>query len=103
MSDASVTVPTSQKNTVGYLPARIGTLSRSLMFFTTEFRGTIGYLPATAMLPDGLMRFARVIALTISSGDLLYERMRSGSTLTRMVRALPPNGGGADTPGNVAN
>ncbi len=41
------------------------------MFLTTEFSGTIGYLPATAMLPDGLIRFARVIAVTISSGDML--------------------------------
>src|SRR6185503_21124984 len=101
MSEPSVTVPTSRTNTVGYVPARIGTASRSLMFVTTEFRGTIGYLPATCMLPDGLIRFARVIAPTISSGDMLYERSRCGSTLTRIVRALPPNGGGADTPGNV--
>ena len=73
------------------------------MFVTMEFSGTIGYLPATDMLPDGLIRFARVMAPTISSGLMLYERRRSGSTLTRIVRALPPNGGGADTPGSVAN
>ena len=29
--------------------------------------------------------------------------MRSGFTFTTMLRALPPNGGGAETPGNVAN
>ena len=29
--------------------------------------------------------------------------MRSGLTLTTMVRALPPKGGGAETPGKVAN
>jgi hypothetical protein len=44
-----------------------------------------------------------VSAVTISSGDMLYERSRSGSTLSTIVRALPPNGGGAETPGSVAN
>src|SRR5689334_6737763 len=55
------------------------------------------------MLPEGLMRFAAVIAFTTSSGVMLQERNRSGFKFTRMLRALPPKGGGADTPGKVAN
>ena len=50
---------------------RIGTLSRSLMFFTTEFSGTMGYLLPMGMLPEGLMVLAEVRAATISSGDML--------------------------------
>ena len=73
------------------------------MFLTTEFNGTMGYLPPMGILPDGLMRFAAVMAETISSGDMFKARSRSGFTLMRMLRALPPNGGGADTPGSVAN
>ena len=55
------------------------------------------------MFPEGLIRFAEVMAETISSGDMFKARRRSGFTLMRMLRALPPNGGGADTPGSVAN
>ena len=103
MSEPSTTVPMSRTKIAGYTPVRIGTSSRSLMFFTTEFSGTMGYLPAMGMFPDGLMRFAAVMADTISSGAMRSARRRSGLTLTRMLRALPPNGGGADTPGSVAN
>ena len=71
MSEPSTTVPTSRTKTVGYMPVRMGTFSRSLMFFTTEFSGTIGYLPAMGMFPDGLMRLAAVMAATTSSGDML--------------------------------
>src|ERR1035437_10604634 len=96
-------VATSRRNTAGYTPVRIGTPSRSLMFLTTELSGTIGYLPPIGMLPEGLIRFADVMAETISSGDTFRARKRSGLTLISMLRALPPNGGGADTPGGVAN
>src|SRR5439155_9163864 len=102
MSEASLTSPTSRRNTAGYEPGRIGTLSRSLMFFTTELSGTIGYFRFSGTFPDGLIRFAAVIAATISSGEMLYERKRSGLRLMTMLRALPPKGGGADTPGKVA-
>src|SRR5438874_12065251 len=81
---------------------RIGTLSRSLIFFTTELSGTIGYFFPTSMLPEGLMVLAAVRTETTSSGDRLYERKRSGLTFTTMLRALPPKGGGAETPGRVA-
>src|SRR3954470_11657195 len=103
MSEASTTSPTSRRKTVGYLPVRSGTLSRSLIFLATELRGTIGYFPLIGMLPEGVMRFAAVMAVTTSSGDKLYERRRSGLRFTTMLRALPPKGGGAETPGSVAN
>ena len=48
------------------------------------------------------MVLAAVIAATISSGEMPYARRRSGFSETRIVLALPPNGGGADTPGSVA-
>ena len=38
-----------------------------------------------------------------SSGDMPYDCNRRGSTDTTTVRALPPNGGGADTPGRLEN
>ena len=47
--------------------------------------------------------FAPAIAATTSSGDMLYARSRSGLTFTTTLRALPPKGGGAETPGKVAN
>src|ERR1017187_3332876 len=102
MSDPSTTVAVSLRKTVGYTAVRMGTSARSWMFLTTELSGTIGYFEPMAMLPDGLMRFAAVTAATTSSGDMLYARKRSGFRLITMVRALPPNGGGAETPGSVA-
>ena len=53
-------------------------------------------------LPDGSTVEARLIAKTTSSGESRYCRSFSGSTRTTIVRWLPPNGGGAETPGNVA-
>src|SRR5258708_31331374 len=61
MSEPSFTSPTSRTNTAGYVPVRIGTLSRSLMFFTVAFSGTMGYFPLIGMFPDGLIRFAAEI------------------------------------------
>ena len=71
MSEASLTSPMSRRKTVGYVPVRIGTLSRSLMFLTTELSGTIGYFLLMGMFPEGLMMFAAVMAATISSGAML--------------------------------
>ena len=71
MSEASLTSPMSRRKTAGYVPVRIGTLSRSLMFLTTELSGTIGYFLLMGMFPEGLMMFAAVMAATISSGDML--------------------------------
>ncbi len=53
--------------------------------------------------PDGLMMLPVPTARTTSSGDMLYDRNLSGSTCTTIVRWLEPNGGGAETPGRVAN
>jgi len=46
--------------------------------------------------------FPAETAFTISSGDMESARSRSGSTRTTTVLWLPPNGGGAETPGSVA-
>ena len=53
-------------------------------------------------LPDGRTVVARFTANTTSSGESRYCLSFSGSTRTTIVRWLPPNGGGADTPGSVA-
>src|SRR4029453_13110423 len=98
MSEASATVATSRRNTVGN-PGRMGTRSSSPILFTTELRGVIGIRSPTRTLPEGLMVFVAATADTTSSGDRLYARRRSGSTRTTTVRWLGPKGGGADTPG----
>ena len=52
------------------------------------------------MLPDGLMVSALAMAVTTSCGDNADSACSlAGSSVTTMVRALPPNGGGAETPG----
>src|SRR3954454_14139714 len=54
-------------------------------------------------LPEGITLLDRFTAAIASSGDTRYWRIRSGSSRTTIVRWLPPNGGGADTPDRVAN
>ncbi len=54
-------------------------------------------------LPEGLIVLPRVNATITSSGDILYDCNFSGSTVITIDRALPPNGGGADTPGKLEN
>src|SRR5439155_8687995 len=51
----------------------------------------------------GLTAFPDVKAAMTSSGEALYLARASGSARRTTVRALPPNGGGADTPGIAAN
>src|SRR6266478_6279153 len=80
----------------------MGTFARSLLFLTTALTGTIGYCWAMETFQDGLIVLASVMAWTTSSGDMLQARSRSGLRLMTMLRALPPKGGGADTPGSVA-
>ncbi len=53
-------------------------------------------------LPAGVMVLAPAKAVTTSSGVTPVLRKRSGLRLIRIERALPPNGGGAETPGKVA-
>src|SRR5437588_6277116 len=88
---------------LGALPVPIGMIPNSFTSRTTEFTGTIGNLSPTATLPDGLIELPRTRAVTTSSGDIEYDCNRRGSTVTTTVRALPPNGGGADTPGRLEN
>ena len=54
-------------------------------------------------VPAGVMTLPVLTARMTSCGERLYARSRVGSTLMTMVRWLPPKGGGADTPGKVAN
>src|ERR1043165_2646571 len=78
-------------------------LSIWLASLTTELTGTIGYLSPIGTLPDGLIVLPLVIATTTSSGAMPYDCSRRGSTVTTSERAPAPNGGGADTPGRLAN
>ena len=52
-------------------PARMGTLSRSLMLETVGLVGTMGMELPIRTLPDGLMVLAEEMAETTSSGDML--------------------------------
>ena len=71
---------------------------------TTEFTGTIGYLSPIGTLPDGL-----IVLPFVSADDDLVGRHAvrlqplADRRVTTSVRGLPPNGGGADTPGRLAN
>src|SRR5262249_18310851 len=93
----------SRTNTVGPAPVVSGTWARSVGFFTIAFVSAIVVTPFTRTLPAGSVRFARASACATSSGDSWYERSFAGSTYTSIVRILPPDGGGADTPGSVAS
>jgi hypothetical protein len=55
------------------------------------------------MVPDGMTRLDLLTAEMASSGDIWYWRSLLGSSVTTMVFWFPPKGGGADTPGSVAN
>src|SRR5687767_7761609 len=92
----------SRKKT-GDSPVRIGIVLSWLASRTTEFTGTIGYLSSIGTLPEGLIELPLTSALITSSGDMPYDCSRWGSTVTTIVRALPPNGGGAETPGSLEN
>src|SRR5438552_5528509 len=74
-----------------------------LTSLTTEFTGTIGYLSPIGTFPDGLIVLPFVTAMTTSSGAMPYDWSRLGSTVMTTDRAPAPNGGGAETPGRLAN
>ena len=78
-------------------------MSNSRTSLTSELMGAIGIAPPIRTVPEGLMTLPAESALTTSSGAIRYDRRRSGSSRTTTVRALPPNGGGAETPGSAAN
>ncbi len=86
MSVATLTDPTSRTNTVGPAPDRIGSSSRSSMLVTTEFIGVMRVRSPMLTLPAGMMTLPALTARTTSSGDIPYDRSRSGSTLMTMVR-----------------
>ena len=77
--------------------------SSSLTSRTSELIGTIGIILPMRTLPEGLIVLPFVRAVISSSGEMEYDRSRSGSARTTTVRWLPPNGGGAETPGRLAN
>src|SRR2546421_158087 len=87
----------------GFSPSRIGMLSNWAASLTIEFTGTIGYLSPIGTLPDGLIALPFVTAMTTSSGAMPYDFSLCGSTVMTNDRAPAPNGGGAETPGKLAN
>ncbi len=82
----------------------MGVLSRSARFAPSAalVRAMRSSLPVH-MLPEGMTTLERLTAAMASSGEMRYCCSLSGSSVTTMVRWLPPNGGGAETPGSVAN
>src|SRR5580704_11816927 len=54
------------------------------------------------MLPDGITTLDLLTAAMASSGEMRYCRSFDGSSVMTIVLWLPPNGGGAETPGRVA-
>ena len=72
--------------TGGPAPVRIGSSSRSLIVPTTEFIGEMRVSSPMLTLPDGMMTLPAVTARITSSGDMPYERSRSGSTRMTIVR-----------------
>src|SRR6185437_4461835 len=58
---------------------------------------------STRRLPEGVMALFLATAFVTSSADKLYIRSFSGLTLMSTDLALEPKGGGAESPGTVAN
>lgn len=103
MSVLFSTKPISRRYTLGPAPVLIGRSPKSRMVGMTELTELIRVKSPIRTLPAGEIRFPLFTAWTTSSGDMWYARIRSGSTWTTTVRAFSPKGGGADTPGSVAN
>ena len=81
----------------------MGISASSLMSGTIELTAAMRLRSPVRTLPEGSIVFPVASALVTSSGDMLKERSLSGSAWMMMVRALPPKGGGAETPGSVEN
>src|SRR3954470_15064838 len=64
-----------------------------------EFVRTMRFKVPSYRLPDGATMLPLETAVIACSGDTPYCFNLSGSRLTTIVRWLPPNGGGAETPG----
>src|SRR5437868_2731433 len=80
-----------------------GMLPKFVAFFTSVFMVVKNMVLPTRRLPDGDITLNFAKASTTSSGVRLKLLSLSGSTLNTMVRALEPNGGGAERPGIVEN
>ena len=65
--------------------------------------GTSGICPWVYKLPDGVTTLPVPSAATTSSGEKLWARRRSGSTVMTIARVLLPNGEKATVPWNLAD
>ena len=96
-------VAMSCRKTAGNCPGFTGASSSSLRFApSTALLVAMRVKSPVRTLPDGITRLAWFTAAIASSGEIRYCRSLSGFSRTTMVRWLPPKGGGAETPGNVA-
>ena len=73
------------------------------MSLTMAFDGTAGKKSPNRTLPDGLIVLPLVSAPMTSSGERPNALSLSGLARITMLRAEPPNGGGAETPGRDEN
>ena len=64
--------------------------------------GTSGICPCVYRLPDGATTLPVPKAVTTSSGEKLWARSRSGSTVMTIARVLLPNGENETVPGICA-
>src|SRR5690554_4770716 len=71
--------------------------------FERELIGAIKFLSPILMFPAGDGKLLLAMAMVTSSGLKLFACIKLGSALTMMVRALPPKGAGAETPGTFTN
>src|SRR5450631_371879 len=81
----------------------IGISANSLTFSSSEFRVVTNMMLSTRRLPAGVIALFFATASTTWSGEILYRRNFSGSTLTTTDLELAPKGGGAERPATVAN
>src|SRR5579863_955324 len=81
----------------------MGIFSKCSTFDSSELMEVTYMILPIRRLPDGVMALFFDIACTTSSADKLNWRSFSGFTLISTDRALEPNGGGAESPGTVAN
>src|ERR1700748_2186099 len=80
-----------------------GISSKCRTFGSRELMEVTYMMLSTRRLPDGVIALFCEIAWTTSSADRLYMRSFSGLTLITTDRTLEPKGGGAESPGTVAN
>src|SRR5579872_6879349 len=81
----------------------IGMSSKCWTFSSSELIEVTYIVLSTRRLPEGVMALFRVIASTTWAAERLYILSFVGSTLICTDRALEPKGGGAESPGTVAN